>query len=156
MKRINQLVPGYYHDNNMIETSMGWSISTDKACKITRKHRSTILRWNREGWPKVYLDLVALYAEGKVMPKKWKHCFFNMSDNLEIYNVGEICENEIIGMEYQRQLSRATQRELQKKINQLENMLEEKEIEIDRLNEVIDNNINGAKAANDRKHEELA
>ena len=82
--------------------------------------------------PSMAVKLIYLYANGRVLPDSWNHCFINALGKLEFHGVGEMSESEIVSMEWSRKLYydqvKSLEHRLEKanqRIKQLEHCLDE-------------------------------
>lgn len=147
---MKKVTPEQHCTGPIIEPVFGYAISFGQACEITDKTPRTIRKWNKEGWPKPYFDLVTLHAMGRVVPIKWEHCFFNTRGNLVVNGDGEVAENDILNIPHLRILNNDLQRALNNKIDSLKDKLGKAEENISNLQDLLEDTLPGEAAANDR------
>lgn len=101
-----------------------------EVCGVHEKTATKYLQ-DREA-PYMACKLLDIYGRGRVLPENWNHIFINPKSNLEIYQVGEVCENDILNIKWARLLHYSQVETLQKelsdaneKIKQLEQYLSE-------------------------------
>ena len=75
--------------------------------------------------------LVKLQVEGRVLPDSWNHCFINGREKLEMYQVGEVSEEDISNFWWLRQLRHAEAVAYNRRIRELERELEKLQMNLD-------------------------
>lgn len=108
-------------------------LSVKKIMDICRVHERTAQRYLSTGKaPYSVCRLLHLSTNGRILPDTWNHCFINTRSNLEIYQVGEVSENEVLNMRWAKQIYSAHIQAAENKlataearIEQLESMLNE-------------------------------
>lgn len=66
--------------------------------------------------PPMACKLLSLYSNGRVLPDSWKQCFINHRGKLEFHDIGEVCENEVLNMQWMKNLHRSHVDTLQKSL----------------------------------------
>lgn len=71
--------------------------------------------------------MIDLHQRGRVLPESWNHCFINGSGNLEVYQVGEVNEEQLLQHQWYVNLYRDQIRSLKQqlsKVKERERLLE--------------------------------
>lgn len=84
--------------------------------------------------PHMAARLIYLFANGRVLPDSWNHCFINASGNLEFNGVGEMSENEIMSMKWSRQIYHDHVKSLEYKLEEANQRIKQLEHYLDEAN----------------------
>lgn len=87
-----------------------------RVCKISEKTARRYLSENR--LPHAAATLLDLTKRGRILPESWNHCFINFRDNIEIYQVGEVRENDVLNIHWSRQIYAGHIRSLQVELDE--------------------------------------
>lgn len=86
-----------------LNPDFGFSLQNiTKICRVSEKTAGRYLKAQKA--PYAVCRLLELESRGRILPDKWTHCFINKRGNLEIYQVGEVSEDDIVSIQWTNQL----------------------------------------------------
>jgi len=109
-----------------------------EVCRVSKRTAQNYIKKGKA--PYAIAKLLDLTVRGRILPESWNHCFINHRENIEIYQVGEVSENQFVSMRWKDQLNQDYIRTLKrglaeshKRIEQLEKYLEEARAELGQM-----------------------
>ncbi|MEM1402367.1 MAG: hypothetical protein AAGG55_03455 [Pseudomonadota bacterium] len=131
--------------------SAALGVSEAKLAELTGVHLETARRYLSAGEaPYAIAELLELKLTGRVLPQSWNHCFINQRGNLEINGVGEVCENDVLHIEWARRLHHSHVQTLERELLTARSRITDLEC---KLNDAHSEEI-GFRVGNDPVHKE--